>query len=150
MILPGLLVAVIELLSDTALDQALPFPFDTILVTAFVVALAFVFSFVAFRRIDALAASLATRNAELERRNATVRALTQVGLAISAITGLDRVLQAVVDQARELLRADGAVLLVDAGSGGRVTRATSGSDVSATDPAPGASRLEVPLQRGEG
>ena len=147
-ILPGLLVAVIELLSDTALDQALPFPFDTILVTAFVVALAFVFSFVAFRRIDALAASLATRNAELERRNATVRALTQVGLAISAITGLDRVLQAVVDQARELLRADGAVLLVDAGSGGRVTRATSGSDVSATDPAPGASRLEVPLQRG--
>ena len=146
--LPGLVVALIELLSDTALDEALPFPLDTILVTAVVVILATVFSVVAFRRIDALAASLATRNAELERRNATVRALNQVGLAISAISGLDRILSAVVEQARELLHADGAVLSVDAGSGERVARAISGVDVTAAEPAPGASRLEVPLQRG--
>jgi len=147
-VLPALVVALIELLSDTALDQALPFPWDTILVTFVVVVLASAFSLVAFRRIDALAASLAARNAELERRNATVRALNQVGLAISAISGLDRILQAVVDQARDLLDADGAVLLVDAGSSDRVARATSGLDVAATQPAPGASRLEVPLQRG--
>lgn len=147
-VLPGLAVAFLELLSDTALDRAMPFPLDMIFVTVVVVALALVFSLIAFRRIDSLAGDLAARNAELERRNATVRALNQVGLAIGAISGLDRILQAVVDQARELLDADGAVLLVDAGTGGRVVRAASGSDVIGPKPPLGASRLEVPLQRG--
>ena len=107
-VVPGLVVAVMELLSDTALDEALPFPMDTIVVTTVVIVLSFVFSYLAFRRIDALAVALASRNAELERRNATVRAINQVNLAISAISGLDRILQAVVDQARNLLDADGA------------------------------------------
>ncbi len=147
-VVPGLVVAVMELLSDTALDEALPFPMDAIVVTTVVIALSFVFSYLAFRRIDALAVALASRNAELERRNGTVRAINQVSLAISAISGLDRILQAVVDHARNLLDADGAALLVDAGTGGQVARASSGRDVVAVDQPAGASRLEVPLQRG--
>ena len=146
-VVPGLIVAVMELLSDTTLDEALPFPMDAIVVTTVVVVLSFVFSYLAFRRIDNLAVALASRNAELERRNATVRAINQVNLAISAISGLDRILQAVVDQARELLDADGAVLFVDAGTGGRVARASSGRDLTAPDQPAGASRLEAPLQR---
>ena len=147
-VLPALVVAVIELLSDTALDKLLPFPVDTILVVVVVVAIAFAFSYVAFRRIDNLALALAARNAELERRNATVRALNQVNLAVAAISGVDRILQEVVDQARDLLKADGAVLSVDAGTGERLVRAASGIDVPARQPSAGASRLEVPLQRG--
>ena len=147
-VLPAGAVAVIEILSDTALDRLLPFPVDTILVVGVVAALAFVFSYIAFRRIDNLAGALAARNAELERRNATVRALNQVSLAVAAISGLDRILQEVVDQARDLLKADGAVLSVDAGTGERLVRAASGTDVTAQQLQAGASRLEVPLQRG--
>ena len=147
-LVPALVVGFIELISDTALDERLPFPLDTILVVLIVVALAFGFSYVAFRRIDSLAGALAARNAELERRNGTVRALNQVSLAITAISGLDRILQEVVDQARQLLGADGAVLSVDAGSGERLARASSGLDLAGSQATTGASRLEVPLQRG--
>jgi signal transduction histidine kinase len=148
-VLPGLAVGAIELWSDTALDELLPFPLDTLLVVGIVVALAAAFSFLGFRRIDSLAGALAARNEELERRNATVRALNQVSLAITAISGLDRILQAVVDQARQLLAADRAVLMVDSGTGDRVVRAASESGPHTQPGRMGdASRLEVPLQRG--
>ena len=147
-VLPGLTVAVIELLSDNTLDQALPFPWDTVFVVAIVVALAFVLSFFGFRRIDGLTRELAAQNAELERRNATVRALHRVSLAITGIAELDHVLAAVVDQARELLEADGAALLLDTGTGDLVARATSGADLASLQADESAARLEAPLQRG--
>ena len=147
-VVPGLAVAAIELLGDPALDEALPFPLDTVLVVGIVVALAFAFSYLAFRRIDSLTGELAEQNAELERRNATVRALHRVSLAIAAISGLDRILAAVVDQARELLAADGAALLLDSGTGELVARATSGADLAAVQAGGSGARLEAPLRRG--
>jgi nitrate/nitrite-specific signal transduction histidine kinase len=147
-VVPAGIVGVIEMVSDTTLDQALPFPWDTILVVAIVAVIAAIFSRLAFRRIDSLAAELAGRNAELERRNATVRALHRVSLAITAISELDRILQAVVEQARALLGAEGAALFLDDGRGERALRAQSGEPAALASGAAGGSRLEVPLQRG--
>jgi nitrate/nitrite-specific signal transduction histidine kinase len=159
-LLPGLTVGAIELISDTALDQALPFPWDTLMVVAVVIALSFVFSRLAFGRIDALAGELARQNAELQRRNATVRALHRVSVAITGISDLERILGTVVDQARELLGADGAALLLDSGAGELAVRARSGEpgvlDIpgrpaligTATTGSVEGARLEAPLQRG--
>jgi len=60
-IAPAVVVGLIELLSDTFLDPYLPFPWDTLIVAAAVLALSFAFSTIAFRRIDALAGALAAR-----------------------------------------------------------------------------------------
>ncbi len=149
-VLPALAVGAIEWLSDTALDEILPFPGDTIVVVLIVGALAFAFSSLTFRRIDALAGQLEDRNAELQRRNASIRALHGVSLAITAISELDRIMQAVVDQARGLVGADGALLLLDSGAGDPAIRVLSGdpSAVAVEGTVAGGSRLEVPLQRG--
>lgn len=147
-VLPGMLVGLIELVSDNMLDEALPAPWDTVFVVVVVTALAAAFSSFAFRRIDSLAGALARQNAELERRNATVRALHRVSLAITAITDLEPILQAVVDQARALLGADGAALYIDAGVGDPGARATSGSIDAAGSAGAVRSRLEAPIQVG--
>ena len=160
-VLPVVAVGMIELVSDTTLDEVLPFPWDTLLVVAIVMALASVFSGLAFRRIDSLTGELGRRNAELERRNATVRALHHVSLAVTATVELDRILQAVVDQALALLHAEAAVLLLDDGASGHVLGAASGDatlirpsghggahgDVPLLDDSAAISRLVSPLQR---
>lgn len=157
----ALVVGAVELLSDTALDGALPFPWNTMFNIATVVLIGLVFSTLVFRRIDSLADQLAARSSELERRNATVRALHRVSLAVTATVELDRILQAVADQARVLLHADGAVLLLDHGAGGLVVGASSGDaalirsirhggahgDVPLLDDSTAISRLDSPLQR---
>lgn len=161
-LLPALLIGAVELVSDTFLDELLPFPFDTLLVVVAVGILAYAFSTVAFRRIDALAGALAARNAELEARNASARALHRVSVAITTLAGLDEILQAVVEQAPGLLGADVAVLLLNGPDEGLVYRAGSGP-AGALHPAgelPGdgvlcfvaprfaVARLAAPLQRG--
>lgn len=120
------LIAVIEILSDSVLDAALPFPLDTILVVAVVLVVAVAASTLAFRSIDGLADALRTRNAELEAREEAGRALHDVTIAIAALHDVDEILRATVDHARRLLAADAALLAL-AASGDRTTvRATSG------------------------
>ena len=108
---PVVAVAIIELVSDGLLDAMFPFPLDTVVVVGIVAILAWVFSTVAFRRIDLLSEELRTRNADLERREASARALHRVSVAIAALDDLDEILAAIVDQAREQLGADVAVLI---------------------------------------
>ena len=91
-LVPALVVGVIELLSDSLLDVAFPFPLDTILIVGVVLALSAVFSFVAYRRTDALTARLEAQNEALEARNATARALHRVSVAIAALADVDPVL----------------------------------------------------------
>ena len=161
-LLPALLVGAIEVVSDTLLDETFPFPIDAVVVVGVVLVVSFILSTLAFRRIDALARALEARNAELEARNATARALHRVSVAITALADLDRILQAVVDQARTLLTTDVAVLLLSGADGSATVRAATGPD-GAIDRAgawPGldASRfiapelavawLAAPLQRG--
>lgn len=167
---PALAIAALEELSDTYLDPSLPIPLDNVMVSATVLAIGIVFAWFAFRRIDALTGALRARNAELEIRTASARALSRVSVAIAAESGLDHVLGAVVTYARELLAADVAVLLLEGPDGGLALRASSGlaptAVVAGTGPATpsgtadadamlafvdadqAAARLAAPLQRG--
>ena len=110
-IVPVVTVAIIEIVSDGLLDSLFPFPVDTVVVIGLVAILAWTFSAIAFRRIDALSAELRARNASLERREASARALHRVSVAIAALDDLDEILDAIVLQARDRLGADVAILL---------------------------------------
>jgi signal transduction histidine kinase len=107
---PVVVIGVIEALSDSILDELLPFPRDTIVVTAVVAAAAAVGGVLAWRAIDHLTAALEAHNRELEARAAAMAALHQAGLAIATLADLDAILGAIVDSARRLLDADIAVL----------------------------------------
>lgn len=124
------MVAALEEISDTYLDPSLPFGLDNVLVSVTVLFIGIAFAFFAFRRIDALTGALRVRNAELEVRTASARALSRVAVAIAAESGLDHVLGAVVTYARELLAADVAVLLLEGPDGQLGMRASSGLGAS--------------------
>jgi signal transduction histidine kinase len=169
-VVPAVIVAVLEQVSDTLLDQQLPFPLDNLLITGAVLIIGTLFAAVAFRRIDALTGVLRARNEELEARGAEARALHRVSVAIATLTDVDHVLQAVVTHARELLGADVAVLLLEGDDGHLDLRAASGlrapagprgaapadpdtgsgadAMLSFVDPGMAAARLSAPLQRG--
>jgi signal transduction histidine kinase len=137
-LLPALVIGIIEALSDTVLDPLLPFPGDTLLVSAVVLGLTIAFSGVAFRRIDALGAVLAARNRDLESRAISAAALHRVSVAITALVDLPLVLDAIVDNARTLLDADVAVIvLVD--PDGRLQRAAASGPVGDAPSDPGQS-----------
>ena len=158
---PVVAVAIIELVSDGLLDGVFPFPLDTLVVVVLVAILAWGFSRVAFRRIDLLSAELRARNADLERRAASARALHRVSVAIAALADLDEILQAIVDQARERLDVDVVILITQGPDGEAHVAAGSGPD-DGIDRAGGfngadaarfvrpdlaTARLEAPLQR---
>jgi signal transduction histidine kinase len=124
--LPALVVGVIELLSDTILDPYIPFPWDTIIVTAVVAILAAIFSAVTFGRMDNLTASLRARNAEVEARAATATALHSVSLAIASLADLEAILGTIVDSARRLLGGDIGLLVLIGPDGEPSLRSASG------------------------
>lgn len=160
-VVPVVAVAIIELVSDGLLDSMLPFPLDTVVVVIVVAVLAWGFSRLAFRRMDLLSAELRARNADLERRAASARALHRVSVAIAALADLDDILRAIVDQAREQLDVDVAILLAYGPDGEAYIAAGSGPadgiDRAGEFPGAGvarfvrpdlaAARLEAPLQR---
>jgi signal transduction histidine kinase len=158
-------VLVLETLSDTLLDEVLPFPRDALVVSGTALILGTAVAVLGLRRIDALNRELARRNDELEARATSARALHRVSVAIAALGDIDAILAAVVQQARLLLEADVAVLLLAGPDGGLRLRASNGPVVgsasgAATEAAgvddldrfmgPGhrAARLAAPLQRG--
>ncbi len=170
-LVPTVVVAVLEEVSDTFWDQALPFPLDNLLVSGAVFLFSLITVFYAFRHIDRLTDAIRARNAELEARSASGRALNRVSVSIAAETGLEHVLRAVVVYARELLEADVAVLLLEGPDGRLVLRASDGlapdgaaaqrpdwADAADTpdadailafvDPGRAVARLSAPLQRG--
>jgi len=169
-LVPAVIVAGLEQFSDTYLDPSLPIPLDNVLVSGAVLAIGCVIAFFVFRRIDNLTGTLRARNAELEARDASARALNRVSMAIAAESGLDHVLGAVVTYARVLLQADVAVLLLEGSDGRLGVRAADGlpdleaarslyvdADPDAPDadamlafvnPHEAVARLSAPLQRG--
>jgi len=169
-LVPALVVATLEQFSDTYLDPSLPIPLDNVLVSGAVLLIGCVLAYFGFRRIDHLTGVLRARNAELEARGASARALNRVSMAIAAETGLDHVLDAVVTYARELLSTDVAVLLLEGLDGRLVLRASDGLPAGADAPLPyvdadteaadadailafvnphqSVARLSAPLQRG--
>jgi signal transduction histidine kinase len=135
--LPALVVGIIEALSDTILDPILPFPGDALVVTVVVFLLTLALSGAAYRRIDALGAVLAARNRELETRAVSAAALHRVSVAITSLVDLRLILDTIVDNARTLLRADVAVILL-VNPDGRLKRAASSGPIrdGPRDPGP--------------
>jgi signal transduction histidine kinase len=160
-VLPVAFVVIVETMSDTVLDEVVPFPVDTLMVALAVFVAGIAMSTITFRAVDTLAAQLQARNAELEARNAAARALHRVSVAIAAMADLDRVLAATTTDARTLLGSDAAWLTRVGADGIERLVATSGPD-DAFDPAgmqPGddagrfarpsfsVARIETPLHR---
>ena len=135
MIVPALVVGAIEIVSDQLLDEAFPFPLDTLLVVVVTLLLGGAFAALAFRRIDALTGALLRRNQELEAREMSARALHRVSVAIASLTDIDRVLDAIVTHARELLAVDAVILLLD-GPDGRLARRAASAVPGALAPLP--------------
>ena len=106
------LVGVVEALSDSLLDALLPFPLDTVLVLGVVATVAIVAAWYAFRLIDRLTGDLVERHEALKSRNAALRAVYDVSLAVSGQADPDETLVAIVDHARRLLRVDAALLVL--------------------------------------
>jgi signal transduction histidine kinase len=160
-IVPALFVIGVEALSDTYLDEALPFPVDAIIVAVAVIAAATIMSTLAFRQIDRLGRELTARNAELEARNAAARALHAMSMSIAALADLDKILSATTRNAQTLLSADVGLLVRGVGQEDEHLAATSGP-AEAFDPtgaqpgddarrflrAPHSTYLAAPLQRG--
>ncbi|MBF8267762.1 MAG: Histidine kinase protein [Dehalococcoidia bacterium] len=74
---------------------------------------------------------VAVENAQLfqesQRREKEAHALTRIGVEVSRLLDLDKILGTIVESARQLLRADAAILsLRDEASGGTYTKAVSG------------------------
>jgi two-component system nitrate/nitrite sensor histidine kinase NarX len=123
-----LFIGTVEGLSDSLLDPLLPFPLNTLLVLGTVAVVAIVAAWYAFRIIDRLMGNLLRRHQQLFRRNAALRAVYGVSLALAGQGDPDEVLVSIMDHARRLLRAD-ATLLVLEGSNGEVSlRAWSAAD----------------------
>jgi signal transduction histidine kinase len=125
-LVPAIVVAVLALLSDTFLDDILPFPWARVMVSLAVFGAGVLVATATFGRIDALSVTLRARNDELEARSASAHALNRVSLAIASVSDVDDVLDAVVSNARELLEADVAVLLLEGVDGRLEPRAASG------------------------
>jgi len=120
-----LLVGTVEALSDSVFDAFLPFPFHTLLVLAVVTAVVGTGAWLAFRRIDLLNVDLRERNAALESRNAVLRAVYDVSLAVSGRADPDQTIASIVDHARSLLGVDAVLLALDGPSGELRLRAAS-------------------------
>ena len=112
-VVPVVLVAAIETISDLVLDADLPFPLDTIVISIVVLAVAALLSALAFRQIDGLTHEVRVRNAELLARNATARGLQDVAVNVAAGAHLQPTLEIVVDRACSLLGTDVAALDAD-------------------------------------
>ena len=132
---PPLVVAAIALLTDTVLDEVLPVPWSAVTVSVAVLIIGIVVAAVTFGRIHALSLALEARNAELEARSASARALNRVSVAIASLSDVDDVLGAVVTHARALLEVDVALLLLEGPNGRLALRAAAGEPGSILAPA---------------
>jgi len=161
----ALVVGGVEVLNDTVLDRALPFALDLLVVVTVVAGLAWAFAAVAGRRIERLTEDVARRDRELVDREEAARALHRISVASASVSELDRILRLVVDEARDLFRADVALLLLARPDGSLAARARSGPADAFCDPADRVEaddevaafvrpdllvvRLEAPVRRGD-
>jgi nitrate/nitrite-specific signal transduction histidine kinase len=82
-------------------------------------------AYYAFRQIDRLTLDLRERNAVLESRNAVLKALYDVSVAVSGRADPDATIASIVHHARSLLRVDGALLGLEGPGGEMRLRAAS-------------------------
>lgn len=132
-LIPTAFVVIVEALSDTLLDEVVPFPIDTAIVGLVVLGAGVVMAGVAFGIVERLERELRERNAELEARAATARTLHAMTMAITALAELQDILSATTRNARSLLGAEAAWLVLGTPEGEERLAAASGPD-GAFDP----------------
>jgi signal transduction histidine kinase len=120
-----LLVGVAEALSDSLFDALLPFPARTLLNVGLVAGVAIVAAWYAFGLIDRLSHDLRQRHQALRARNAALRAVYDVSLAVAGQADPEQTLAAIVGHARRLLRVDAALLALEGPAGELRLRASS-------------------------
>ena len=133
-IVPVIAVGVLDLVTDHEWGDLISAPVNTLAVPVIGLALAIVFARFAFGRIDALGRAVRERNATLERRNASLEALRRISAAVATDGRIDEIFAAVTASARDLVRADGASIVLRSTSGGERVVAGVGdlSDASPT------------------
>ena len=118
----------IEIVVDSSLDAVLAWPWKTAVVTLVMGLVAGAAVWFAAGQIDRLRADLTERNATLQSRNETLRAVYDISLAVSGQADPDRTISAIVEHARRLLGVEGAVLALDTPNGFLRLRAASAAE----------------------
>jgi signal transduction histidine kinase len=121
-------VAVVEIAVDSSLDAIFAWPWKTAILTLMTSLVAGVAVWLAAGQIDRLRDDLTDRNAALQSRNETLRAVYDVSLAVSGQADPDRTISTTVDHTRRLLGVEGVVLALDAPNGFLRLRAASAAD----------------------
>ncbi len=127
-VVPMLGVLAFEALQDTWLHDILPVSVHLALLAAVLLSGALVVAWALFRRFDRMTAMLLEQKHELEARGAATAALQRVGLVVSGLRDLDRVLDTVAEQARLLLGGEIAIVCLANEAGLLAPRAHSGPD----------------------
>lgn len=125
-VVPMLGVLALEALQDTALHDPLPVSVHLGLLAAVLLGGALVVAGALFRQFDRLTATLTEQAHELEVRSNSTAALQRVGLVVSALRDLDRILDTVAEQGRLLLGGEVAILCLASDEGVLAPRARSG------------------------
>lgn len=125
-VVPMLGVLALEALQDTILHDVLPVSVHIGLLAVVLLSGALVVAGALFRRFDQMTAALLSQMEELEARSNAAAALQRVGLVVSALRDLDRILDTVVEQARLLLGGEVALLCLANDEGILAPRARSG------------------------
>ena len=120
-------VAAFESVADKWIDAMVPWPSKIIITTGIISMVAIVCGGLLFNAIDRLERDLMDRNRTLESRNAVLRAVYDVSLAVAGQADPDSTISIIVDHARALLRADGALLALRTPNGQFRLRAVSGN-----------------------
>jgi len=110
-------VAFFEAVADKWIDGMFPWPSKLVITTGIISAVALVCGWLAFSAIDRLERDLIERNRTLESRNAVLRAVYDVSLAVAGQADPDTTISTIVDHARGLLRADAALLALETSTG---------------------------------
>lgn len=122
------LVGIVELVADSELDVAVWSPLNTVLVMLVVGSVAGALAWATVSALERLDRAVVDRNTALESRNATLRAVYDVSLSMSAQTDPDQTISTVVEHLRRLLRIEAAILLLDEPRHGLRLRAASADD----------------------
>ena len=125
-IVPVLAIGVLDLVTDHEWGDLVTAPASTLAVPLIGLALAIVFARFAFGRIDALGGAIRERNATLERRNASLEALRRISAAVASDGRIDEIFAEVGASARDLVRADGATIVLRSATGGERVVASVG------------------------
>ncbi len=129
-IIPVFLIGLVEVIADGFLDEYVSFPVEITILTIVVFIIVYTGSHMAFGAVDRLSAAVQERNRELEARNASAAALHRVTMAMNALRDIEEILAAVVGNARELLGADVAVLVLEGSEAAPRLLASSGPETA--------------------